>query len=56
MAKKYRALNGLNYPVKGKEKRVEPGEVVSDLPANAIEALLKQGDIEPVGDEKGGEA
>lgn len=44
---RYRVLTGLNYPVDGVETRVEPGEIVEDIPASAITALLFQGDIEP---------
>jgi hypothetical protein len=44
---RYRALVGLNY---GKaNKRVEPGEEVTDLPAGSLAWLLEQGAIEPVG-------
>lgn len=39
----YRALVGLDYPP---NKRVEAGEVVSDLPGNAIKWLLESKLIE----------
>lgn len=50
MAKKYRALNGLNYtPIKGKgEVRREPGDVITDLPATAAAIYLALGDIEEI--------
>lgn len=41
----YIAQVGLNYG--DPEKRVEAGEEVSDLPAESIEWLLKQGYIKP---------
>lgn len=49
--KTYRALIGINYsPGKGKdkrEKRVRPGDLVSDLPASAVQELLDLGLIIP---------
>lgn len=39
----YRALVGIDYPP---NKRVEAGEVVSDLPGNAIKWLLESNLIE----------
>jgi hypothetical protein len=39
----YRALTGLNYPP---DKRVEAGDIVSDLPEKSIPWLLKDGFIE----------
>lgn len=47
----YRALTGLNYPGKKGEKRVEPGEVVSDLPSASLNWLLSQGYVEKVEEE-----
>lgn len=47
---KYRALTGLNYPGKDGEKRVEAGEVVTDLPAKSVRWLLAGGHIEEVED------
>ncbi|MEH0841623.1 hypothetical protein V6U81_04395 [Micromonospora sp. CPCC 205711] len=48
---KYRVLVGLNYPTKdGKEKRVEPNEVATDLPEKSIPELVKLGYIEKVGE------
>jgi hypothetical protein len=41
----YRALTGLNYPP---DKRVEAGDIVSDLPEKSIVWLLKDGFIEEV--------
>jgi hypothetical protein len=41
----YIAVVGLNYG--DPEKRVEPGEEVSDLPAESIPWLLEQGCIRP---------
>lgn len=51
MAKRqqYRALKGMNYGPK--DKRVEPGDIVSDLPTGAIASLLEQGAIEVVEEE-----
>lgn len=47
--KRYRVLNGLNYPAKGgKPKRAEPGDVVDDLPAKSVPWLLEQGHVEEV--------
>lgn len=49
--KTYLVLVGLNYPVKGgKEKRAEPGDVITDLPTKSIPWLLDNGYIEPVED------
>lgn len=45
MSKAYKVLNGIEYPVKGKERRAEIGDVVTDLPANAVEWLLDRGYI-----------
>jgi len=39
----YRALVGIDYPP---NKRVEAGEIVSDLPGDAIKWLLEDGFIE----------
>lgn len=39
----YRVLKGIDYPP---NKRVEEGQTVSDLPANAITWLLEIGAIE----------
>lgn len=39
----YRALVGIDYPP---NKRVEAGEIVSDLPGDAIKWLLEDGLIE----------
>lgn len=49
---KYRVLTGLNYPGKGGEKRAEPGDVVTDLPAKSVDWLLDQGLIEKAEGEK----
>lgn len=46
----YRVLRGVNWPNpnrKGQEKRAEPGEIVTDLPAGSIAELLAIGAIEP---------
>jgi hypothetical protein len=43
MAVSYKALTGIDYPP---NKRVEAGEVVSDLPAQSIKWLLDSGLIE----------
>jgi hypothetical protein len=48
MSKAYEVLNGLNYPIKGGEKRAEPGDVVTDLPAKSIDWLLDRGHIKLV--------
>lgn len=45
----YRALVGLDYPP---NKRVEAGEIVSDLPGNSIKWLLESGAIESVDGKK----
>lgn len=42
---RYLAKVGLNYG--DPEKRVEPGEVVDDLPETAIDGLLAAGAVEP---------
>lgn len=51
-AKKYRVLVGMNYPdpssEDGAEKRAEIGDVIDDLPAEAIKGLLKAEAIEHV--------
>ena len=52
----YLVKNGLNYKPHGKgktEKRAEPGETVSDLPAKSIGWLIEQGHIAPVTEGKG---
>lgn len=43
---KYKILTGMTYPTPKGEKRAEPGDVVSDLPAKSVEWLLRQGHIE----------
>lgn len=45
----YRAVVGLDYPP---NKRVEAGEIVSDLPGNSIKWLLESGAIESVDGKK----
>lgn len=40
----YEVLTGLNY----KDIRAEPGDVVTDLPAQSAKWLLAQGHIRPV--------
>lgn len=47
----YRVLTGLNYPGKRGEKRVEPGEIVSDIPSASLEWLLSRGCVEKVKEE-----
>lgn len=43
----YVALVGLDYRDKeGKPKRVEPGQVATDIPAHSLPWLLQQGLIE----------
>lgn len=45
----YLVLVGLSYPGAGHEdKRAEPGDIVTDLPAGSLTWLLKDGYIEPV--------
>lgn len=46
----YRVVVGINYPPD--ETRAEPGDVVSDIPANAVTGLLAIGAIEPDGGDK----
>jgi hypothetical protein len=41
----YTVLNGVNYPP---DRRAEPGDVVTDLPAKAIKWLLEINAIAPV--------
>lgn len=53
-AKRYRVVRGLDYPVKGRVKRADPGDIVTDIPEKSLPWLLKQGHIEPV-EEGGGE-
>ncbi|WP_433114290.1 hypothetical protein [Micromonospora sp. CA-246542] len=49
-SKKYRVNVGLNYPTKtNKEKRAEPGQLVTDLPEKSIPELIDLGYIEEVG-------
>jgi len=45
----YRVLEPIDYKVKGTEVTAEPGDVVDDLPHNAIRWLLDAGAIERVG-------
>jgi len=40
----YEVITGISY---GKDKRAEPGTLVSDLPAASISWLLEQGHIKP---------
>lgn len=54
----YRAVRGLRYPTNPaakrenwQMKRVQPGEVVDDIPARSVAWLLQRGYIAPVGDE-----
>jgi len=42
----FEVVVGLDY----NGRRVEPGDVVSDLPADAVDVLLDQGAIKPVGE------
>ena len=44
----FRALVGMNYA----DRRVEPGEIVSDIPETSIAWLLEQGLIEPVAEQE----
>jgi len=48
---KYRVLTGINYPP---DKRAEPGDIVTDLPAKSIPWLIDNKAIEvvPEGSEK----
>lgn len=47
--KRYRVKVGLNYPTKGgKEKRANPGDAVTDIPAKSLPLLLSLGYIEEV--------
>lgn len=39
----YRALVGMDYPP---DRRVEAGEVVSDIPSKSVKWLLEQGYVE----------
>ena len=48
MSKAYEVVDGLDYPTKGGEKRAEPGDVVTDLPAKSIDWLLERGHIKLV--------
>lgn len=45
---KYRVLTGLNWGSGKEERRVEPGEVVDDIPAKSLPWLLAQGLIAEV--------
>lgn len=47
---KYKVKVGLNYPTKnGTVKRVEAGQIASDIPEESTKWLLEQGLIEAVG-------
>ena len=46
-SKSYLAVDGIDYPP---NKRVESGEVVDDLPSNAIKWLLDCGAITEISD------
>jgi hypothetical protein len=47
---KYKTLVGMDYPLKnGVMKRVEAGQIVSDIPTESIGWLVAQKLIEPVG-------
>ncbi len=48
---RYRAVVGLDYSVSGEHRRVEPGEVVSDIPAGSVGWLLGCGAVEEVSDD-----
>lgn len=45
---KYKVIVGVNYKVNGKNKRVEPGEMSTDIPEESVKWLVEQGVIEPV--------
>lgn len=45
MAERYRVVRGLSYRVKKTTKRAEPGDVVTDLPADSLPWLLEQGHV-----------
>jgi hypothetical protein len=45
---KYEVLVGLDYQVEEQNRRVEPGEVVDDIPAESVEWLKKGGYIQVV--------
>lgn len=53
--KAYRVLVGLSYPPDGAddERRAEPGDVVTDLPAWSVDWLLAGGSIAEVDGEAG---
>lgn len=48
----YLVKNGLDYKVKGKDVRREPGDEVDDLPTKSVEWLLERGHIELIEDEE----
>ena len=42
-AVEYLVNTGIDYEVAGEPRRVEPGDLVSDLPASSLSWLLEQG-------------
>lgn len=48
MPHRYRVVDGLNY----RDKRAEPGDVVTDLPARSVPWLVEQGLVVHVDDEE----
>lgn len=45
----HKVLVGINYTVGGVEKRAEPGDLISDLPAEAVAWMTRDGVVEAVG-------
>lgn len=43
----YKAVVGFNYPTASGEVRVEPGQVVTDIPERSISWLVRDGVITP---------
>jgi len=51
---KFRCLRGMNYPDPqhpGREKRVEPGDIVEDVPEESVEWYKKKGCIVEVAED-----
>jgi hypothetical protein len=50
----WRVVVGLNYPTgSGGERRAEPGDIVTDLPAEVAESLAAEGAIAPASEQEG---
>lgn len=52
---RYLVKNGLDYRVRGEPVRREPGDIADDIPVRSVEWLLRQGHIEKIEEDEGGD-